>query len=579
MNPRRSGDRTGQEDKEQAMSEGFAERFEKSVASIKEGDVVHGKVLTVDEEHVQIDVGFKSEGFVPTWEFMDEEGTVLVKPGDSVEVLVEEAEDYSGRVVLSKEKADRLLVWDEISRAYKADEAVDGVVIARVKGGLAVDIGVKAFLPGSQVDLRPVRNLEQVVGQKLQFKIIKFNKRRGNIVLSRRALLETERQKLRLETLETLAPGQIVDGVIKNLTDYGAFLDLGGIDGLLHVTDMSWGRVNHPSELFNVGDEIKVKVLKFDPDSERVSLGLKQIQPDPWIDASMRYGIGRRIQGRVVSLAEYGAFVELEPGIEGLIHVSEMSWTKRIKHPSKVLSVSDEVEAVVLDVNEKERKISLGMKQIEPNPWSVIEETYPVGTKVTGMVRNITNFGIFVGLEEGIDGLVHVSDISWTEQVKHPSEKFKKGDEVEAVVLKIDKENEKFSLGIKQLETNPWNEILKKFPVGEEVSGEVTNVADFGAFVKLEEGIEGLIYSSELASERVDKPSDVVQPGQQVTALVTKVDPVEQKISLSIRALSDREQREALKKLSVQQSTSQTTTLGDLLAEKLAQKAEEGSEE
>jgi small subunit ribosomal protein S1 len=341
---------------------------------------------------------------------------------------------------------------------------------------------------------------------------------------------------------------------------------------------MSWGRVNHPSELFNVGDEIKIKVLKFDPDSERVSLGLKQIQPDPWIDASMRYAIGRRINGRVVSLAEYGAFIELEPGIEGLIHVSEMSWTKRIKHPSKVLSVGDEAEAVVLDVNEKERKISLGMKQIEPNPWSVIEETYPVGTNVKGMVRNITNFGIFVGLEEGIDGLVHVSDISWTEQVKHPSEKFKKGDEVEAVVLKIDKENEKFSLGIKQLEANPWNEILKKYPVGEEVSGEVTNVADFGAFVKLEEGIEGLIYSSELASERVEKPSDVVQPGQQVTALVTKVDPVEQKISLSIRALSDREQREALKKLTVQQSTSQTTTLGDLLAEKLAQKAEEGDE-
>jgi small subunit ribosomal protein S1 len=561
------------------MSETFAELFDKSISSIKEGDVVRGKVLTVDEDHVQIDVGFKSEGFVPTWEFMDEEGTVLVKPGDAVDVLVEESEDYNGRVVLSKEKADRLLVWDEISRAYKADEAVDGVVIARVKGGLAVDIGVKAFLPGSQVDLRPVRNLEQVVGQKLQFKIIKFNKRRGNIVLSRRALLETERQKLRLETLETLAPGQIVDGVIKNLTDYGAFIDLGGIDGLLHVTDMSWGRVNHPSELFNVGDEIKVKVLKFDPDSERVSLGLKQIQPDPWIDASMRYAIGKRVNGRVVSLAEYGAFIELEPGIEGLIHVSEMSWTKRIKHPSKVLSVGDEAEAVVLDVNEKDRKISLGMKQIEPNPWSVIEETYPVGTKVTGTVRNITNFGIFVGLEEGIDGLVHVSDISWTEQVKHPSEKFKKGDEVEALVLKIDKENEKFSLGIKQLEANPWNEILKKYPVGEEVSGEVTNVADFGAFVKLEEGIEGLIYSSELSSERVDKPSDVVQPGQQVTALVTKVDPVEQKISLSIRALSDREQREALKKLTVQQSTSQTTTLGDLLAEKLAQKAEEGNEE
>ncbi|MBW2668047.1 MAG: 30S ribosomal protein S1, partial [Deltaproteobacteria bacterium] len=434
------------------------------------------------------------------------------------------------------------------------------------------------FLPGSQVDLRPVRNLENIVNQKLQFKIIKFNKRRGNIVLSRRALLETERKRMREATLETLAAGMIIDGVIKNLTDYGAFIDLGGIDGLLHVTDMSWGRVNHPSELFHVGDEIKVKVLKFDAETERVSLGLKQIQPDPWIDASMRYPIGKRIEGKVVSLAEYGAFVELEPGIEGLIHVSEISWTKRIKHPSKVVSVGDTVEAVVLDVSERERKISLGMKQIEPNPWSVIEQKYPINTKVAGTIRNITNFGIFVGLEEGIDGLVHVSDISWTEQIKHPSEKFKKGDNVEAVVLKIDKENEKFSLGIKQLESNPWEEILKKYPVGDEVSGEITKVAEFGAFVKLEEGIEGLIYSSELSTERVEKPEDVVKVGDAVTALITKVDPVEQKISLSIRALTDREQRQALKKLASQQSATQTTTLGDLLASKLAEKAEGGAE-
>jgi small subunit ribosomal protein S1 len=554
--------------------ESFAELYEQSLTTAKEGDVVRGKVLSMDEDFVQIDIGFKSEGLVPTWEFMDDDGTMLVALGDEVDVLLEEAEDSSGRIVLSKEKADRLKIWDEISRAYKADEPVEGTVVARVKGGLAVDIGVKAFLPGSQVDLRPVRNLEHVVNQKLKFKIIKFNKRRGNIVLSRRALLETERKRLRETTLETLAPGQIIDGVIKNLTDYGAFIDLGGIDGLLHVTDMSWGRVNHPSELFQVGDEIKVKVLKFDADTERVSLGLKQIQPDPWIDASMRYPISRRIEGKVVSLAEYGAFVELEPGIEGLIHVSEISWTKRIKHPSKVVSVGDTVEAVILDVDERERKISLGMKQIEPNPWSVIEERYPINTKVSGTIRNITNFGIFVGLEEGIDGLVHVSDISWTEQIKHPSEKFKKGDTVEAVVLKIDKENEKFSLGIKQLEANPWNEILKKYPVGEEITGEITNVADFGAFVKLQEGIEGLIYSSELSSERVEKPEDVVQAGQTVTALVTKVDPVEQKISLSIRALTDREQRQTLKKLAAQQSTSQTTTFGDLLASKLAKKAE-----
>jgi small subunit ribosomal protein S1 len=557
---------------------GFAELFAQSLKTMKEGDVVRGKVLSIDEENIQIDIGFKSEGLVPAWEFMDDDGTIQVSVGDEVDVLLENSEGEDGRIVLSKEKADRLKIWDEISRAYKADEPVEGTVIARVKGGLAVDIGVKAFLPGSQVDLRPVRNLEQVVGQKLKFKVIKFNKRRANIVLSRRALLETERKKLRETTLETLAPGQIVDGVIKNLTDYGAFIDLGGIDGLLHVTDMSWGRVAHPGELFQVGDEIKVKVLKFDSDSERVSLGLKQIQPDPWIDASMRYPIGKRVEGRVVSLADYGAFVELEPGVEGLIHVSEMSWTKRIKHPSKVVSVGDTVEAVVLDVEERDRKISLGMKQIEPNPWSVIEEKYPVGTKVSGEIRNITNFGIFVGLEEGIDGLVHVSDISWTEQIKHPGEKFKKGETCEAIVLKIDKENEKFSLGIKQLEQNPWDEILKKYPVGSEITGSVSSLADFGAFVKLEEGIEGLIYNSELSSERVENPSEVVQVGNDVTALITKVDPLEQKISLSIRALTDREQRDALKKLASQQAASQTMTLGDLLAEKLARKGGEEEE-
>jgi small subunit ribosomal protein S1 len=561
-----------------AGGETFAALFEESIRSVKEGEVVRGKVLSIDEDHIQIDIGFKSEGLVQAWEFMDEDGTILISVGDEVDVLLEESEDESGRIVLSKEKADRLKVWDDISKAYKADEPVEGTVISRVKGGLAVDIGVKAFLPGSQVDLRPVRNLEHVVGQRLKFKIIKFNKRRANIVLSRRALLETERKKLRETTLETLAPGQIVDGVIKNLTDYGAFIDLGGIDGLLHVTDMSWGRVNHPSELFHVGDEIKVKVLKFDAESERVSLGLKQIQPDPWIDASMRYPIGKRIQGKVVSLAEYGAFVELEPGIEGLIHVSEMSWTKRIKHPSKVVTVGDTVEALVLDVDERERKISLGMKQIEPNPWSVIEEKYPIGTRVSGTIRNITNFGVFVGLEEGVDGLVHVSDISWTEQIKHPGEKFNKGDTIEALVLKIDKENEKFSLGIKQLEDNPWEEILKKYPVGNEITGTVSSLADFGAFVRLEDGIEGLIYNSELSAERVDNPSEVVQDGQEVTALVTKVDPVEQKISLSIRALTDKEQRQALKKLAAQQAATQTTTLGDLLAEKLAQKTEEEGE-
>lgn len=553
----------------------FAELFTKGPESVKEGELAKGKVLAIDDDYVTVDVGFKSEGMIASWEFMEEDGTMLIGVGDEVEVLVEDAEDEEGRVVLSKEKAERLKVWDEISKAYEREESVEGTIVARVKGGLSVDIGVKAFLPGSQVDLRPVRNLDGMIGDRAQFRIIKFNKRRGNIVLSRRALLETERRQMRETTLATLSTDQILDGVIKNLTDYGAFIDLGGIDGLLHITDMSWGRINHPSELFNVGDEIKVKILKFDPESERVSLGLKQIQPDPWVDAALRYPLGKRLEGRVVSLTDYGAFIELEAGIEGLVHVSEMSWTKRIKHPSKVVSTGDDVEAVVLDVDEQNRKISLGMKQTEENPWTLIEEQYPVGTKVSGTVRNITNFGVFIGLDEGIDGLVHVSDISWTEQVKHPSEKFEKGDEVNAVVLKIDKENEKFSLGVKQLEPNPWDGISKKFGVGSEVTGPVTSVTDFGVFVRLEDGIDGLVYSSELAAERLENPSDHFKPGQEVTALVVKVEPEEQKVSLSIRALSDKEERKALKELAEQESQTQTTTLGDLLAEKLGKNTEE----
>ncbi len=563
---------------ESAASGSFAAMFGSSERTFKEGEIAKGRVLSIDDEWIQIDIGFKSEGMIAAWEFMTEEGVVTVKVGDEVEVLVEEVENEDGQLILSKEKAERLQVWDEISNAFDSERAVEGVIVARVKGGLSVDIGVKAFLPGSQVDLRPVRNLEALLGERASFKIIKFNKRRGNIVLSRRALLETERKKMRETTLGSLSEGQILDGVIKNLTDYGAFIDLGGIDGLLHITDMSWGRINHPSELFQVGDEIKVKVLKFDAEAERVSLGLKQIQPDPWIDAGMRYPIGMRIHGKVVSLTDYGAFIELEPGIEGLVHVSEMSWTKRVKHPSKVVSIGDQVEAIVLDVDERDRKISLGMKQIEENPWTVIEERYPVGTRVSGQVRNITNFGIFVGLEEGIDGLVHVSDISWTEQVKHPSERFEKGDTVEAIVLKIDKENEKFSLGIKQLLPNPWDDILRKFKVGSEVTGPVTSVTDFGVFVRLEDGIDGLIYSSELAPQRIDVPAEHFKEGQTVTALVVKVDANEQKISLSIRAVTDKSERAALREQAAQQASSQTTTLGDLLAEKLQAQKRENSD-
>src|SRR5262247_2293957 len=564
-------DGTGEEDFAALLAESFGQD------SVKEGEILRGTVIAVGKDYAIVDVGYKSEGQVPLEEFRTADGSIGVSPGDVVDVLLESRENDAGMCVLSKEKADRFKVWDEISAACERDELIEGTISARVKGGLSVTIrgGVKAFLPGSQVDLRPVRNLDAFLGQSFKFKVIKFNKKRGNIVLSRRVLLEKERAALKESTLERLKEGQIVEGIVKNLTEYGAFIDLGGIDGLLHITDMSWGRVNHPSELFQVGDHVRVKVLKFNADTERVSLGLKQITEDPWSRAAEKYVPGTVVRGKVVSLKDYGAFIELEEGIEGLVHISEMSWTRRVKHPSKMVAVGDTVEAVVLDVDERDRKISLGMKQIEPNPWSVIEERYPVGTRVTGTVRNITNFGVFVGLEEGIDGLVHVSDISWTEQIKHPSEKFNKGDAVEAVVLKIDKENEKFSLGIKQLQPNPWDEILKRYPVGSEVTGTVASLADFGAFVRLEEGIEGLIYSSELAAEKVENPQDVVQPGQSVTALVTRVDPVEQKISLSIRALSDREQRKTLEKLAQQQASSQTTTLGDLLAGKLAQKTGE----
>src|SRR5262247_3505036 len=442
--------------------ESFAALFAESLKKeeVKEGEILRGTVIAVGKDYAIVDVGYKSEGQVPLEEFRNADGSIDVKPGDTVDVLLESRENEAGMVVLSKEKADLFKVWDEISAACERDELIEGVITARVKGGLSVTIrgGVKAFLPGSQVDLRPVRNLDAFLGQNFKFKVIKFNKKRGNIVLSRRVLLEKERAALKESTLERLKEGQIVEGIVKNLTEYGAFIDLGGIDGLLHITDMSWGRVNHPSELFQVGDHVRVKVLKFNADTERVSLGLKQITEDPWSRAAEKYVPGTVVRGKVVSLKDYGAFIELEEGIEGLVHISEMSWTRRVKHPSKMVAVGDTVEAVVLDVDERDRKISLGMKQIEPNPWSVIEERYPVGTRVTGTVRNITNFGVFVGLEEGIDGLVHVSDISWTEQIKHPSEKFNKGDAVEAVVLKIDKENEKFSLGIKQLQPNPWDE-------------------------------------------------------------------------------------------------------------------------
>ena len=545
--------------------------------SIRENEITKGRVLEVRDEYVLIDIGFKSEGRVSIDEFKDHSGKLLVAAGDQVDVLVETREDETGRCVLSKEKADRMRVWEEIEKKYNADELVRGVITNRVKGGLQVDIGVKAFLPGSQVELRPTRNLDRYIGQEYAFKIIKCNISRGNIVLSRRALLEKEREHLKTKTLEKLSEGAIIEGIVKNITDYGAFVDLGGIDGLLHITDMSWGRVSHPSELFNVGDEIGVKVLKFNPETERVSLGYKQLSPDPWEGAEDRYPEGVQVLGRVVSLIDYGAFVELEEGIEGLIHISEMSWTKRIKHPSKVVEEGQVIEIVVLSLDVEQKKVSLGMKQIEPNPWTLLEERYPVGTRILGKIRNITDFGIFIGIEDGIDGLVHISDISWTQKIKHPSEIFQKGDEVEAVVLNIDVENERFSLGIKQLEPDPWETIPSRYPPGKVVDVVITKLTDFGAFAELEEGVEGLIHISELSNERIEDPSQIVKVGEEHKAEVISVDPKERKIALSIKSFVRRSERGDLREY--QDEGRATAQLGDLLKGKLGDLASEAGSE
>jgi small subunit ribosomal protein S1 len=553
--------------------ESFAALFEESLKreDVKEGDIVHGRVIQVAKDYVVVDIGYKSEGQVPIEEFTGTDGKVEVKEGDQVEVLLESRENDSGLCVLSKEKADRLKVWDEISAACERDELIEGTIAQRVKGGLSVSIrgGVKAFLPGSQVDLRPVRNLDAFIGRTYKFKVIKFNKKRGNIVLSRRVLLEKERAELKGQTLEKLKEGQIVEGIVKNLTEYGAFIDLGGIDGLLHITDMSWGRVNHPSELFQVGDHVRVKILKFNAETERVSLGLKQISEDPWTHASEVFTPGTVVKGKVVSLKDYGAFIELQEGIEGLVHISEMSWTRRVKHPSKVVAVGDTVEAVVLDIDAKNNRISLGMKQLEPNPYEALTGKYPPGAVVRGKVRNIADFGIFVEIEEGIDGLVHISDMSWTQRVKHPSELYQKGDDVEAVVLNIDTadgDKPKISLGIKQLIGDPWDRIPFDYPVGKIVSAKVQKVLDFGAFVELEKGIEGLIHVSEISDERVEDPREVLKPGQDVKAEIITIDSVERKIGLSMKAAHRAEEVADAQGYS---AGSSGATLGDVMRGKL----------
>jgi small subunit ribosomal protein S1 len=524
----------------------FETLFEESMRSVKPGGVVRGTVVGITSTHVMVDVGYKSEGQIPLHEFVDRQGKPQVKVGDEVDVYFDSSESEGGGIVLSRQRAENMKVWEDIEKASREGTGVEGVIVAKVRGGFKVDLGVAAFLPGSHVDIRPTRNLDKFVGQRDKFAVLKFNRARGNVVVSRRALLEKERDSLKKDILKILEEGVILEGTVKNITSYGAFVDLGGIDGILHISDMSWGRIGHPSELVKVGDRLKVVVLKFDAERERISLGMKQIMPDPWNSVAETYAVGQRIQGRIVSLVDYGAFVELEKGVEGLIHISEMSWTKKIAHPSKVVQVGETVEVVVLNVDPNHRRISLGLKQVMPNPWEQAKEKYPVGAVVKGPVRNVTEFGIFVGVEEGIDGLVHVSDLHWTKKVKHPSELYKKGDVIEAKVLGVDVQNERFSLGIKQLAPDPWHAIAKKYPVGSKVKGEVASVPDFGVFVRLEEGVEGLIHVSQLSTERVDKPSSLFKVGDTVEAEVINAEPHERKLGLSIRALKKTEERQEM---------------------------------
>ena len=537
-------------------SDNFMQMYEESLKSIQEGEVVSGEIVQVDKEYVLVDIGYKSEGQIPIREFVDADGQMTAVVGDKIEVLLERREDDEGAIKLSKEKAAKIKVWDKIREIYESDKTVKGTIVSRVKGGLSVDIGLQAFLPGSQVDLRPIRD------------IVKYNKRRGNIVLSRRALLEAERNAMKEKTLEIIEEGAVLRGVVKNITDYGLFIDLGGIDGLVHITDMSWGRVGHPSEMHQTGDEIEVKVLSFDKERERVSLGIKQLTPDPWSQVAEKYPIGTKITGRVVSLTDYGAFVEVEQGVEGLIHVSEMSWTRKVRHPSQLLTIGEMVDAVVLNMDVGRKRISLGMKQVAPNPWDVIEEKYPVGTTIEGKIKNITDFGAFIGIDEGIDGLVHISDMSWTKRIKHPSELYKKGNEVRAVVLNIDKENERFSLGIKQLTPDPWDEIPVKYKPGTRVTGTVTNVTDFGLFLELEEGIEGLVHVSEISGDKKGNPLSRFQIDDVIQAKVINVSRDEKKIGLSIRKLDETSDKDIFRSY-LNNNQEATSNLGELLREEM----------
>ncbi len=536
------------------------QQFEEKKTKALPNSVVEGTIIEITKDFVMVDIGYKSEGMIPIDEFKDELVAEIKVPliGEKIRVFLYRDEDDRGNLVLSKAEADKLEVWSVVNEAFESGSTISGLITSKVKGGLQVDIGIKAFLPGSQIDLRPIRHLEDLIGKTFEFKVIKVNQKRGNIVLSRRALLEKEREEMKVTTLRRIEEGQIVDGIIKNLTDYGAFVDLGGIDGLLHITDMSWGRVNHPSEMFHVGDEVRVKVLSFDKDHERVSLGLKQITDDPWGTASSKYSINSRHRGKVVSMADYGAFVELERGVEGLIHISEMSWTKRVKHPSKLLAIGDEVEVVVLSVDTENKRIALGMKQTEPNPWTLLAERYPANSIVKGKIKNITDFGIFIGIEDGIDGLVHISDISWTQKIKHPQEVYKKNDEIEAKVLSIDVENERFSLGIKQLIEDPWKVIPEKYK-DKTVSVKVIKKVEFGFYVEVETDVTAFLHRSEI-------PQDMnIKEGDSIQVQVISIDFEERKISVSVNAFESVKNKQAAEQY--QDKSSSKVKMTDLMKE------------
>lgn len=515
---------------------GFKELYEQSLQNVQLGAVVTGKVVQINADTVMVDVGWKTEGYIPTRELRDLRGDVNVSVGDELEVLVDRR-DSDGNLVLSRDKAAKIKIWDDVKNACEQHTPIKGTVIARVKGGLSVEIGIPAFLPGSQVDIRPVRDLDKFVGQTMMFNVLKYDRKRNNVVLSRKSILEVEREAEKIETLERLQTGAIVEGIIKNITDYGVFIDLGGIDGLLHVTDISWGRIARPADNFSRGDTIRVKVLSFDREKERVALGLKQLIDNPWETIEARFPAGAVVSGKVVNIADYGVFIELEPGVEGLIHISEMFWTREMKHPSKVLKVGEQIRVMVLEMNASAKRISLGLKQTTQNPWEAVKNKYPEGTIIKGVIRNITNFGIFVGIEDGIDGLIHMSDISWRQRVKHPAELFKKGQEIEAMVLNVDVANEKFSLGIKQFEKNPWDGLEQTYPVGTVVRGKVTNITEFGIFIELEDGVEGLVHISELSQKRVKAAADLFVVGDIVSAVIKNIDVKNKKIRLSIKEL------------------------------------------